>query len=86
MSDIMDRRWVPGTSKHRSWSDSRARGSHRRFRGRRQLSPLLKQNVIHACADCVIHDGKVTAAEGELLQAIALNLDCPLPPLIEQAG
>ena len=51
-----------------------------------QLSPLLKQNVINACADCVIHDGKVTAAEGELLQAIALNLDCPLPPLVEQAG
>ena len=42
--------------------------------------------MINACADCVIHDGKVTAGEGELLQAIALNLDCPLPPLIEPAG
>ena len=48
-----------------------------------QLSPLLKKNVISACADCVIHDGKVTAAEGELLQAIAINLDCPMPPLLD---
>ncbi|MEQ9061832.1 MAG: M48 family metallopeptidase [Gammaproteobacteria bacterium] len=46
------------------------------------LAPLLKQNVIRACADCVIHDGEVTAAEAELLEAIALTLDCPLPPLV----
>ncbi len=45
------------------------------------LSPLLKKNVITACADCVIEDGRVMAAEAELLQAIALSLDCPLPPL-----
>ncbi len=48
-----------------------------------QLSPLLKKNVISACADCVIHDGKVTAAEAELLQVIALTLDCPMPPLLD---
>ncbi len=47
------------------------------------LSPLLKKNVISACADCVIHDGEVTAAEAELLQAIAVNLDCPMPPLLD---
>ncbi|MGE0485476.1 MAG: M48 family metalloprotease [Gammaproteobacteria bacterium] len=46
------------------------------------LSPLLKKNVIQAAADCVIADGKVTVAEGELLQAVALTLDCPLPPLV----
>ena len=45
------------------------------------LSPLLKKNVITACADCVIEDGRVMPAEAELLQAIALSLDCPLPPL-----
>ena len=45
------------------------------------LSPLLKRNVIQACADCVIHDFTVNAAESELLQAIAVSLDCPLPPL-----
>jgi Zn-dependent protease with chaperone function/uncharacterized tellurite resistance protein B-like protein len=46
------------------------------------LSPLLKKNVIRACADCVIHDGTLVPAEAELLQVIALNLDCPLPPLL----
>ncbi len=49
------------------------------------LSPLLKRNVIRACADCVIHDFTVTVAESELLQAIAINLDCPLPPLTAAA-
>jgi len=46
------------------------------------LSPILKQSVITACADCVLHDGKVMPAEAELLQAIAACLDCPMPPLI----
>ncbi|MEX2481988.1 MAG: M48 family metallopeptidase [Gammaproteobacteria bacterium] len=46
-----------------------------------QVSPLLKKNLIEACADCVQHDGRVTAAEHDLLQVIALTLDCPLPPL-----
>lgn len=45
------------------------------------LSPLLKHNVIGACADCVLEDSRVSAQEAELLQAIALSLDCPLPPL-----
>lgn len=49
------------------------------------LSPLLKQNVISACADCVLEDGQVHALEAELLQAIALSLDCPLPPLPTRA-
>ncbi|MCC6706294.1 MAG: M48 family metallopeptidase [Gammaproteobacteria bacterium] len=49
------------------------------------LSPLLKQNVISACADCVLEDGRVHAVEAELLQAIALSLDCPLPPLASPA-
>ena len=47
-----------------------------------ELSPLLKKNVISACADCVIHDFEVKAAEAELLQAIAVNLDCPMPPAV----
>lgn len=47
------------------------------------LSPLLKQSVIHAAADCVIHDGRVMASEAELLQVIAICLDCPMPPLLD---
>lgn len=46
------------------------------------LSPLVKQSVISACADCVLHDGKVMPAEAELLRATALTLDCPMPPLV----
>ncbi len=47
-----------------------------------RLAPMLKSSLIQACADCVIHDGKVEPAEAELLQAVALSLDCPMPPLL----
>ena len=46
------------------------------------LSPLVKQSVITACADCVLHDGKVLPAEAEILRAASLSLDCPMPPII----
>lgn len=51
-----------------------------------RLSPLVKRSLITACADCVISDGKVTPAEAELLRAISLTLDCPMPPLIPAAA
>jgi hypothetical protein len=50
------------------------------------LAPMLKKSLVEACADCVIHDGRVLPAEGELLQAIAMELDCPVPPLAPAAG
>ena len=46
------------------------------------LSPLLKSSLIEACADCVLHDGKIALEEGELLRAVAAALDCPMPPFI----
>ena len=46
------------------------------------LSPLLKRPLVAACADAVLHDGKVTVAEAELLRAVAECLDCPMPPLV----
>ena len=46
------------------------------------LAPLLKQSVIQACADCVIHDNKVLPGEAQMLQAISTTLDCPMPPLL----
>ena len=49
------------------------------------LSPLLKQPLIGACADCVLSDGKVKPLEAELMQAVAETLDCPMPPLLEGA-
>ncbi|HEY5701347.1 MAG TPA: M48 family metallopeptidase [Gammaproteobacteria bacterium] len=48
------------------------------------LSPLLKESLLTACADCIIHDGEVTLREAEILRAISESLDCPMPPL--QAG
>lgn len=45
------------------------------------LAPMLQQPLVEACADCVIRDGRVAPSESELLQAIAVSLDCPLPPL-----
>lgn len=47
------------------------------------LSPLLKRNVLEACADIAMGDGKIKTAEAELLRAISESLGCPMPPLIE---
>jgi Zn-dependent protease with chaperone function/uncharacterized tellurite resistance protein B-like protein len=47
-----------------------------------RLSPLLKRNIITACADCVVADGVIRPVELELLRAVAEILDCPMPPLV----
>jgi Zn-dependent protease with chaperone function len=44
--------------------------------------PQIRKNVLTACALAVAADGKVRAGEAELLRAIALTLDCPLPPFV----
>lgn len=46
-----------------------------------QLTPLLKQPVIDACVDCVLHDGNATLREMEVLRAVCEALECPMPPL-----
>jgi hypothetical protein len=46
------------------------------------LSPLLKESLIGACADCVLHDGRIALEEAELLRAVAASLDCPMPPFV----
>ncbi|MFZ5806738.1 MAG: M48 family metallopeptidase [Verrucomicrobiota bacterium] len=48
-------------------------------------APLLKKNILYACATTVIHDGAVVVEELELLRAIAAVLDCPIPPFIEES-
>ena len=50
------------------------------------LSPLLKQSLIGACADCVLIDGRVMPVEAELMQAVSETLDCPRPPLIDESA
>jgi Zn-dependent protease with chaperone function len=49
-------------------------------------APQVKSRVLDACAACIASDGTVTIAEGEMLRAIADSLDCPIPPLLAEAG
>lgn len=47
-----------------------------------QVAPILKRQVLEACAEVVAADGLVQEAEAELLRAIADSLDCPIPPVL----
>ncbi len=47
-------------------------------------SPKLKQVIVDACAHTVLLDNNVTIQEAELMRAIAITLDCPLPPFLMQ--
>ena len=47
------------------------------------LKPLVKPQVLKACAACIASDKKVSAGERELLRAFSAALDCPMPPLLE---
>ena len=51
----------------------------------RQTAPKLKQSVINACAHTVLLDNEVTVQEAELLRAITITLDCPIPPFLNSA-
>ncbi|MBD0268418.1 MAG: M48 family metallopeptidase [Cyanobacteria bacterium Co-bin8] len=48
-----------------------------------QAVPKLKQAVVDACAHTVLVDNDVTPREAELLRAIVITLDCPIPPFLE---
>jgi Zn-dependent protease with chaperone function len=43
--------------------------------------PIIKKNLLQACAEVVGADGVILETEAELLRAIADTLDCPIPPL-----
>ncbi len=45
-------------------------------------TPKLKQAIVDACAHTVLLDNKVTVQEAELLRAIVILLDCPMPPFL----
>jgi Zn-dependent protease with chaperone function len=49
-------------------------------------SPALKAAILEACATCVLADGVVRPAEGEIVRAIAASLGVPVPPLVPAAG
>lgn len=45
----------------------------------------FRRKLVEACASAVLHDGKVTATEAELLRAVCQAVDCPSPPLTRGA-
>jgi hypothetical protein len=47
-----------------------------------QLLPLQKPRLLKAMATCIAHNGRINAAEAELMRAVADTLDCPMPPLL----
>ena len=47
-----------------------------------KAAPLLKKQILEACASCICVDGTVTIEKGELLRAVSDSLGCPMPPLI----
>lgn len=47
-----------------------------------QGSPKVKQAFVDACAHTVLVDNTVTFKEAELLRAIVISLDCPIPPFL----
>ncbi|MGD8607020.1 MAG: M48 family metallopeptidase [Myxococcales bacterium] len=46
-------------------------------------TPVLKKNLMLACAATVMADDDVTDREAELLRAIGDGLDCPVPPFVQ---
>jgi hypothetical protein len=46
------------------------------------LKPLLKPQILKACAACITADNNISATETELLRAFSAAMDCPMPPLI----
>ena len=44
--------------------------------------PIIKKNLLEACARVVGADGVIQENEAELLRAVADTLDCPIPPFL----
>lgn len=50
------------------------------------LEAAHKKPLLRALAQVVTHTGAASPAQAELLRAVALALDCPLPPLVSPAA
>jgi Zn-dependent protease with chaperone function len=48
-----------------------------------QLSPNVKQSVITACFQSLVHDKKITMKEAEFFRLLVYALDTPLPPWVK---
>lgn len=49
----------------------------------RCVSPKLKQAIVDACSTTVMVDNKITIKQADLLRAIVILLDCPMPPFLD---
>jgi Zn-dependent protease with chaperone function len=77
---------LPGVSKRTLPAELTRCGLHDVSRSLKRLAlaaPKLKQAIVDACAHTVLMDHQVTLAEADLLRAIVISLDCPLPPFLE---
>ncbi len=45
-----------------------------------RASPMVKKQLLHACASAATADGHVSSEEAELLRALADTIGCPVPP------
>jgi Zn-dependent protease with chaperone function len=43
--------------------------------------PIIKKNLLDACAQVIGADGVILETEAELIRAVADSLDCPMPPM-----
>jgi len=48
-----------------------------------QLSPNVKQFLIKACFQCLVHDKQITMKEAESFRLLVYGMDIPLPPWIK---
>ena len=48
--------------------------------------PKLREQVIDACAHCVLLNEHVTTHEAELVRVVAEAMDCPVPPFLASFG
>ncbi|MCS6948254.1 MAG: hypothetical protein NZM12_11615, partial [Steroidobacteraceae bacterium] len=51
-----------------------------------RLQPAAKHLLVEALVATIAHDGRLAVAEAELLRAICVRLQCPLPPLLERVS
>lgn len=51
-----------------------------------QASPVIRRRLMEAVAECVVADGRVSVEEAELVRAISVVLDCPLPGNLASLG
>ena len=47
-----------------------------------QLSPKIKQLLVTACFQCLVHDRRITVKEAEIFRLLTYSLEIPLPPWV----